>query len=549
MAWNSITFNQELSSAAGTFNLAAVSELCGQLIKHLNETGDPYPSDDASAAMSILRRKRYFSLMMKVGAAFMMTGRASLKVIRLFAQAQIDDGDVAAGLITLHDLAAKAELLGHQGELNEARGLIGRAHKQYYVTTEGNAPHRLEHLKKSLKAYLEVYSTLPEKCLWHGINSVALLRRAERESVDCPVFVDPETIAKQIFSVISHLREPVEVWDCATAMEASLALGDLKNAGAWLERYVAHPDGDAFELASTLRQLEEVWQLDSAQGAGQLLLPVLRAHLLAKEGGAVDMSLSEMRKSAAVSPPQASDFEKVFGTDSYKALEWFRKGLRRARLVGRIGRTSTEGHGTGFVLLGKTLSPVWGESSILLTNSHVVSDNPEICKQGALHPSEVVVTFEALGNGEEYTVDLLWTSPPDKLDATVLLLKDTSKLAPLLTDDHAKIATGLPLLNDYARVYIIGHPQGGGLSYSLQDNLLLDHEDPLLHYRAPTDHGSSGSPVFNANWDFIGLHHKGSETMRRLNKKPGTYPANEAIWLQAVISELKTHPPAPPAST
>ncbi|HBL29593.1 MAG TPA: serine protease, partial [Acidobacteria bacterium] len=48
---------------------------------------------------------------------------------------------------------------------------------------------------------------------------------------------------------------------------------------------------------------------------------------------------------------------------------------------------------------------------------------------------------------------------------------------------------------DTAKVYVIGHPLGGGLSLSLTDNALLGTSERLLHYRAPTEGGSSGSPV------------------------------------------------------
>ena len=88
------------------------------------------------------------------------------------------------------------------------------------------------------------------------------------------------------------------------------------------------------------------------------------------------------------------------------------------------------------------------------------------------------------------------------------------------------------------KVYVIGHPKGGGLSISLNDNLFLDCDDCLLHYRAPTEGGSSGSPVFNQQWDLIGLHHAGGTAMRRLRGQEGTYAANEGIWIQRIIKEL-----------
>ena len=64
-------------------------------------------------------------------------------------------------------------------------------------------------------------------------------------------------------------------------------------------------------------------------------------------------------------------------------------------------------------------------------------------------------------------------------------------------------------------VTVLGHPGGGTLSFSIADNELLDYEDTgfKLHYRTPTEGGSSGSPVFNQEWRLIGLHHAGGDAM------------------------------------
>ena len=97
----------------------------------------------------------------------------------------------------------------------------------------------------------------------------------------------------------------------------------------------------------------------------------------------------------------------------------------------------------------------------------------------------------------------------------------------------------------HRRVYLIGHPAGGRLSFSLNDNAVLDFEDPRLHYRAPTEKGSSGSPVFSLDWNVLGLHHAGSAQMPRLNGQAGTYPANEGIWIHAIRRALASEWKAP----
>jgi V8-like Glu-specific endopeptidase len=82
-------------------------------------------------------------------------------------------------------------------------------------------------------------------------------------------------------------------------------------------------------------------------------------------------------------------------------------------------------------------------------------------------------------------------------------------------------------------LYIIGHPGGGKLVFSFHDNRFLERNDKLLRYRTPTEKGSSGSPVFDGNWDVVALHHKGSTSMPRLN---GGDPeeANEGVCICAI---------------
>jgi V8-like Glu-specific endopeptidase len=69
--------------------------------------------------------------------------------------------------------------------------------------------------------------------------------------------------------------------------------------------------------------------------------------------------------------------------------------------------------------------------------------------------------------------------------------------------------------------YVIGYPKGGGRSFSINDNLLLDYDARRLHYRAPAEGGSLGSPMFNPKWGVIGIHHRGGLEMPRLNNQPG----------------------------
>ena len=90
------------------------------------------------------------------------------------------------------------------------------------------------------------------------------------------------------------------------------------------------------------------------------------------------------------------------------------------------------------------------------------------------------------------------------------------------------------------RLYVIGHPGGGDLAFSLQDNFLLGSNDHLLHYRTPTEGGSSGSPVFEADdWRVVALHHAGDPNMKRIDGEGGTYEANEGIAIRAIQQAVR----------
>jgi V8-like Glu-specific endopeptidase len=88
------------------------------------------------------------------------------------------------------------------------------------------------------------------------------------------------------------------------------------------------------------------------------------------------------------------------------------------------------------------------------------------------------------------------------------------------------------------RLYIIGHPGGRDLEFSLQDNYLLAASERLVHYRTPSEGGSSGSPVFGpTDWKVVALHHAGRNDMPRLDGQ-GTYEANEGIALAALTKAI-----------
>jgi V8-like Glu-specific endopeptidase len=548
MAWDQARFLDALRAAVDDFDRERTEALCAEFVRHLEQGEDLLPGMGRKV-LATLRRKCYFDLMERVADALRDAEADDLQVRRQYAQALIDQGKISAAIYVLEPLAANT---ADAEERAEARGLLGRVYKQLYVNAV-NADsqavgHRRtqQHLQKSLTAYRDVYRADTTR-LWHGINTVALAVRAATDRVSIVDAPDAAAIARDIAGAIETTFKAAEAegkrldpFDLATALEASIALGQLEQAQVWLGRYVMHDAADAFELSSTERQLREVWRLSVETPPGSLILPVLQSSILKRKFGRVDLVSGEVDKTIQrvdETIRQAPRLEKVLGKDSYVSLGWYRTGLERCRGVAQIRNANGDGIGTGFLVRGTDLAPGLGEALVLLTNAHVVSNDPIVQRdKQALDPDEAVVAFEALETvqGQTFRVTLLWTSPPGELDATLLRLD-----RPVSGPEPFPVAKQLPRNDGAQKVYVIGHPRGGGLSLSLTDNALLDYDDRLLHYRAPTEGGSSGSPVFNNQWRLIALHHAGGFDVPKLNGHDGTYDANEGIQLLKIAAAVQ----------
>jgi hypothetical protein len=515
------SFVKELESALSTFNWAEAERLCKRLINELNVSTTQYPEGLAKQILQSLRRKRQFALMVSVGDALIGGGQSAPQILRQYAQAMIDLGNLIASQAVLNsiinDPAAPSE------EKAEAKGLLGRIYKQLYVNANDPAnPRQQQNLRKAIEYYFGVYQKDPKSSLWHGINVVALLARAQRDRVSVPDLPPLRDIALEISSSLKRIQ-PLEYWDRATATEAAVALGDFTAAYDHILNYALDQKADAFEIASLLRQLTEVWQLSSGAEPGNMLLPILQTALLKREGGVLRVDPRKVAAEAEIALNANKRLEKVFGADGYEPLRWLRTALERCEAVARVESLSGERIGTGFLVRARDFFPGRSENELLfLTNAHVISPADKLFS-GAISPEAACVVFEA--SGKVYQIEkLIWSSPPGELDATFLTVKslDGSEFCPLTPPPVAFE------LEEQPRVYIIGHPLGAGLSISLQDSIWLDTDGRLLHYRTPTQPGSSGSPVFDQRyWTLIGLHHASGTDI----KGDG---ANEGIAITAI---------------
>ena len=530
MSWHS-----DFSNAAGRFDWQQVAEISDAYVRFLRSTPEAVSQPQAKSVLALLRENRRYNELLRVADALLGAGVEDAAVKRMFAQGMVDRDSPAASLLVFRSILENRDV--NENERAEAKGGLGRCYKQMYVLNTAGA-RRSRYLQLALAAYRDAYEQ-DHDLTWHGVNVVALLARADREGIGLADYPDAAAAARrlseELLATINAMPEP-GAWDLATAAEASLALDRHDDALEWAARFAADRDADPFKIAAVLRQLVEVWQLETTTPPGTLLLPVLRSALLEQNGGAVVVPAGDLRERGV----GGAALEKVLGTVRFRSLTWFRTGLERCRAVARLENLTEDGIGTGFVVDGQALHPSL-PSRVVVTNGHVVPES--------LDATDCAVVFHGLEDGDApqrcRVVRRWWYTPSAApgLDTTLLEIDDCPEsIVPV------PLASSLPRLDtrDAPRAYLIGHPRGlSQPQFTLQDNVLLDYDDVRLHYRSPTEPGSSGSPVLDSQWQLIGLHHAGGFDMPRLNNKGGTYAANEGIALGAIVSALQARPPVP----
>ena len=532
--------------------LQALFLRCDRALECLAGIFEPADLEQARWDVLALREHRQFNRMLKLAEAVNRVDPDDARNRRLQAQALIETGLATVAVPLLESLAAS--LRPDDPEAVEAKGLLGRAWKQIFFDAGDRAtPGAQKALRCAVEAYRAPYAADP-KNVWHGVNLLAVLHRARWMGLRLDD-TDIRALARNLLKVLDDMPESGrDPWYWASVAEAALGAPDHPRVELALRNYIVSPGLKPFQVASTLRQLSQLWELGKMGEWGAALLDMLRAQLLKLEHAVVEFRPGELGRLQQAVDVDPSKLEALLGVDGPKTYRWWRTGIERAQSVVSIRRRLGSRVGTGFVVRAGDFGLEPADERLVLSNFHVV--NAEGTYQ-ALRPADAEAGFEASDGTPACALkEVIWSSPAERLDASLLrLVSDCPFARPM------PIAATLPRwppdeARDQAppRVYVVGHPGGEELSFSFQDNELLGHEGkpggkPRLsgvcrvHYRAPTEPGSSGSAVFEeSQWEVIALHHAGSRFgIPRLNGEPGTYAANEGIAMESIVAAVRGH--------
>ncbi len=225
-------------------------------------------------------------------------------------------------------------------------------------------------------------------------------------------------------------------------------------------------------------------------------------------------------------PAEGGQLEVIINAiTTLRDVSFLHMGIEKSKAVARVALADGR-RGTGF-LVG---------NNYLVTNHHVLASKDVAATAAAQF------RVEKAPEGGDYepdsyplAPDKFWkTSPKDDAggdDWTVVAVDGN----PRAKYGSLYLSRAEPKVKD--EVIIIQHPSGGPKKIALSHNIVAFVDAKRVQYLTDTEEGSSGSPVFDAEWRVVALHHKGG-----LLREPGSasvYKRNQGIHVNVLVDALQ----------
>lgn len=226
--------------------------------------------------------------------------------------------------------------------------------------------------------------------------------------------------------------------------------------------------------------------------------------------------------------PRVASYEAIIGESDLDESFVLARGKAASRAVARIHARPPQGRagfGTGFLIGG----------GLMMTNNHVLQSRETARRSYATfnHEHDVDGTLR-IPVQFQITGDVFVTSVSHDYSIVSVSPVATDGTTRLDSFGHIQLLprSGKALKKEY--VNIIQHPGGDYKKVALRNNLVVGRRDQFLYYATDTQKGSSGSPVFNEQWQLAALHHMAIPDPAR----PGQYKANRGIRISSIMDDI-----------
>ncbi|MCP5007240.1 MAG: trypsin-like peptidase domain-containing protein [Planctomycetes bacterium] len=232
-------------------------------------------------------------------------------------------------------------------------------------------------------------------------------------------------------------------------------------------------------------------------------------------------------------------FERLIDEKDFLPVWFFEQGAQVQRSVARVVLTKPHAGfppGTGWAT-GFMISP-----SLFLTNNHVIP-NEAFAKKIRMQ-----FNYQLGPDGGERETESFFPLSDNIFHTNAALDYTLIRLRPKLPaiGDGDPVVAGArwgfipvndnPVFREKQHFNIIQHPDGRHKEVALQNNEIDKLFQNTVLYKADTEPGSSGSPVFNNLWQLVALHHAGGE-----RDEDGKWLSNEGIRIDRIVEDLRQH--------
>lgn len=217
-------------------------------------------------------------------------------------------------------------------------------------------------------------------------------------------------------------------------------------------------------------------------------------------------------------------------------VNFLAKGVLRSKSVGKVEikiGSNRYNVGTGFLFKIKGI-----EDLFFITNYHVINDKKDIERTRIIFDYELDIEGNTVPS-RSFKIDKTgpwYCSEIKENDTTIFkLIDEDGTLAEYGWIELKEIEIAQ---NDF--VNIIQHPKGEMKQISLYHNIVTNTNERVVQYLTDTLKGSSGSPVFNSDWEVVALHHSGGGSKPGEPELPeGIKSRNEGILINKIIQFIK----------